>query len=277
MERYDWDRGFGRGRQAGRYGGGFDRQQQRPWGASFRGERDRFQSDRPRYGGYDRGIYGDDYPGYGGYPGGRLRDPEPGYGGFGPPPGSPGSSRDQGRFGGGERGYSSGFRDDWNGPRGQSRGGGWGGERGRDRYDSPGPAEPFMPEAAYLRHPEYDRPQRQMSERWPSEASGSQGGYELMDDEDIRLAVCQNLFQDNWVDAERINVDVDDGIVTLTGDVDDFLEARYAWDDAWETSGVRGVVNHIHVRVDDVGDGSAMEKPSASGTASKGKAKTKEG
>jgi hypothetical protein len=275
MERYDWDRGFGRGHPAGRYGGGYDREPQGPWSGAFRKQRDRLQSDRPRHGGYDRGIYGDDYPGYGGYPGGRLRDREPGYGGFGPPTGREGSFRDEERYGGGGRGYSPDFHEHWDGPRSQSRGGGWGGGRGRGGYDSP--AEPFMPEAAYLRHPEYDRPPRSMTERWPSEGSGSQGGYELVDDEDIRQAVCQNLFQDSWVDAERINVDVDDGVVTLTGDVDDFLEARYAWDDAWETSGVRGVVNQIHVRVDEAAESKATDRSGNSGTAAKGKAKAQEG
>jgi hypothetical protein len=28
------------------------------------------------------------------------------------------------------------------------------------------------------------------------------------------------------------------------------MEARYAWDDAWETEGVRGVVNSLTVRTD---------------------------
>jgi hypothetical protein len=276
MERYDWDRGFGRGHSAGRYGGGFEREPQGPWSGAFRKQRDRLQSDRPRHGGYDRGIYGGDYPGYGGYSGGRLRDREPGYGGFGLH-GSEDSFRDQGRYGGGGRGHSSDFRGEWDAPRMRPRGGDWGGGRGRGGYDSFGPSEPFMPEAAYLRHPEYDRPPRHMAERWPGEASGSQGGYELVDDEDIRQAVCQNLFQDRWVDAERINVDVDDGVVTLTGDVDDFLEARYAWDDAWETSGVRGVVNHIHVRVDEVTDSKGKDQAAASASTTKGKAKSQEG
>jgi osmotically-inducible protein OsmY len=39
-------------------------------------------------------------------------------------------------------------------------------------------------------------------------------------------------------------------VVTLTGEVDDFLKARYAWDDAWEAEGVRGVVNNLTVRAD---------------------------
>jgi hypothetical protein len=43
---------------------------------------------------------------------------------------------------------------------------------------------------------------------------------------------------------------VEEGVVTLTGEVADFMEARYAWDDAWESPGVRGVVNNITVRTD---------------------------
>jgi hypothetical protein len=43
---------------------------------------------------------------------------------------------------------------------------------------------------------------------------------------------------------------VNDNVVTLKGEVDDYLEARYAWDDAWEARGVRGVVNQLTVRLD---------------------------
>lgn len=71
-----------------------------------------------------------------------------------------------------------------------------------------------------------------------------------MDDGEIREAVLENLFQDSWIDPDRIDVDVQDGVVTLTGEVRDFMEARYAWDDAWETAGVRGVINNLTVRAD---------------------------
>ena len=46
-------------------------------------------------------------------------------------------------------------------------------------------------------------------------------------------------------------VAVDDQVVTLTGEVGDYLEDRYAWDDAWDTTGVRGVINNLTVRLDD--------------------------
>lgn len=71
-----------------------------------------------------------------------------------------------------------------------------------------------------------------------------------MSDDEIRETVLENLFQDTWVDPENIDVEVNQGVVTLTGDVRDFMEARYAWDDAWESAGVRGVINNLTVRTD---------------------------
>lgn len=70
-------------------------------------------------------------------------------------------------------------------------------------------------------------------------------------DEDVREAVRENLFQDTWVDPRGIRVEVSDGVVTLEGEVRDFMEARYAWDDAWESDGVRGVINNLTVRSDE--------------------------
>lgn len=83
-----------------------------------------------------------------------------------------------------------------------------------------------------------------------------------MDDGEVREAVLENLFQDSWIDPERIDVDVNDGVVTLAGEVRDFMEARYAWDDAWETAGVRGVINNLTVRADLPSEG--MEMPQTS-------------
>ncbi|HEY7768732.1 BON domain-containing protein [Longimicrobium sp.] len=166
---------------------------------------------------YDRGIYGDAYPGFGGVPGGgRPRGYDAG-GGYAP--GRPPMQR------------------------------GWGGYA-EDYGDEGGYARvPFLPDRAYQRHPELNqRPER-----------GPRYGYEVddtdleMDDGEILAAVRQRLYEDVWVDVDRLGVEVEDGIVTLTGEVDDFLEARYAWDDAWETMGVRGVINHIRVRLDEAG------------------------
>jgi osmotically-inducible protein OsmY len=69
-------------------------------------------------------------------------------------------------------------------------------------------------------------------------------------DATLRQAVRESLHRDRFVDADALDVEVSDGVVTLRGEVDDFLTARYAWDDAWETEGVHGVVNLITVRTD---------------------------
>jgi len=84
-----------------------------------------------------------------------------------------------------------------------------------------------------------------------------------MSDSEIREAVLENLFQDSWVDPERIDVEVENGVVTLTGEVRDFMEARYVWDDAWESPGVRGVINNLTVRTDIPRD--EMELPQTAG------------
>jgi hypothetical protein len=125
----------------------------------------------------------------------------------------------------------------------------WGGTRGR--YDRPmrGYDEPFLPEAAYRRHPELDRPPRRSGGAWPT-SGRARGGRETTMDRDVRQAVRESLYQDAWLQADSIRVEVENGIVTLRGDVDDHMEARYAWDDAWETPGVRGVVNQLTVRTD---------------------------
>jgi hypothetical protein len=131
---------------------------------------------------------------------------------------------------------------------------GWGGYGGDFQGGYPGDfrdggyaRQPFIPEQAYQRHPELSRQPGPRGERWGYELDDS--GWE-MDDDEILDAVRRRLYEDVWVDIDRIDVEVEDGVVTLRGEVDDFMEARYAWDDAWETQGVRGVLNHLTVRVD---------------------------
>ena len=100
-------------------------------------------------------------------------------------------------------------------------------------------------------------------DRWPAhDAAGTAG---RMSDRDVLESVRENLFQDSFVDPERIQVQVERGIVTLRGDVDDFLEARYAWDDAWESPGVRGVINHLTVRTDRASEEMNMPQTSHDG------------
>jgi hypothetical protein len=105
--------------------------------------------------------------------------------------------------------------------------------------------EPFLPDEAYRRHPELDE---RSVHRGPW-ASGRPGFGRTIDESDaaIARAVRENLYRDRYVDADALRVQVEDGVVTLRGEVDDFLIARYAWDDTWETDGVRGVVNQITV------------------------------
>lgn len=102
------------------------------------------------------------------------------------------------------------------------------------------------------------------TDRWPSDGHDIEAEEELhFDDREVREAVLENLFQDSWIDPERIDVHVDGGVVTLTGEVRDFMEARYAWDDAWESPGVRGVINNLTVRADLPQEG--MELPQTTG------------
>lgn len=246
MNRYDWgwDRSYEwrfRPRAPRRYDLGYRRfadwhagpEGSWDWGPAP-GERWSFGPARPERFGYDRGIYGGPYPAFGGYPGGYDRGM---YYGRRPPRG----------FGGARvRGYgreyhpAAGHR-----PVPPPPPPAW---ARRERYDAGVVSEPFLPEEVYEQHPELDRPQRHLPDRWPSAAASGIG--EEHDDEEIRRAVRENLFNDTWVHADRIQVEVSAQVVTLKGEVDDYLEARYAWDDAWEAAGVRGVINQLTVRTD---------------------------
>lgn len=165
---------------------------------------------------------------------------------------------DRGHFGRGDLGGDryAGGRPEYGGytgpPRGmgigpdrQSGPGQWRGQSGG--YDQGFAREPFLPEEVYQRHPEYmARPHH-----WDDQEIGwlRVQGREP-DDGDVYQSVRAHLLDDRFLNANRIQVMVEDGVVTMEGEVDDFLQARYAWDDAWETPGVRGVVNHLTVRTD---------------------------
>lgn len=66
-------------------------------------------------------------------------------------------------------------------------------------------------------------------------------------DEEIRRDVEDALFYDTWVDADRIQVEVSDGVVVLRGTLPDHREVRYAIDDAWDVDGVQGVRSELRV------------------------------
>lgn len=66
-------------------------------------------------------------------------------------------------------------------------------------------------------------------------------------DDRLRGEVYRSLLRDGYLDAGVIDVNVDGGVVTLRGEVQDYMQARYAWDDAWDAPGVRGVVSRLTV------------------------------
>lgn len=68
------------------------------------------------------------------------------------------------------------------------------------------------------------------------------------DDDELTTRVNAALRRDGFLDSEAIQVSVDEGVITLRGEVSDYMQARYAWDDAWEVPGVRGVVSKLTVR-----------------------------
>jgi hypothetical protein len=156
---------------------------------------------------------------------------------------------DRGVYGDAYEAYAPGYGGGMN-PRGVPGGRGWAGYDRQYEEDSRGgyARGPFVPEQAYRRHPELEQAPAPRGDRWGYEMDDA--GYDL-DDEQILDAVRRRLYEDVWLDVERIDVEVEDGVVTLRGEVDDFLEVRYAWDDAWETEGVRGVVTQLTVRADE--------------------------
>lgn len=285
MARYDGGIGGSRGGWRGWQGGPYDRgfpgpggmreewpQSGRPDQGGYRGDWHREQGGgNPRggrtFGSGNRtpggGAYGGGAPG-GGWDrqGGAYRYEGSSFGG-GARSHGPGGFGGGNRSGGGARGGTpGGWRDRADADRGQYggayeeyggypggpvRGEYWGGRTQERGYDAGFVREPFMPEEAYRRHPEYQEDAHHRE--W--EAHQHDFGDDGMSDDDVRDSVYRRMRADAWLDPARIDVQVEDGVVTLTGEVDDFLKARYAWDDAWEADGVRGVVNNLTVRADE--------------------------
>jgi osmotically-inducible protein OsmY len=74
----------------------------------------------------------------------------------------------------------------------------------------------------------------------------------MKDDDELRRDVLAELEYDPSIDARKIGVAVEDGIVTLTGEVFSFAEKWNAERAAERVEGVRGNVNKIEVKI--VGD-----------------------
>jgi hypothetical protein len=134
-----------------------------------------------------------------------------------------GGSRRQ--FGGDRSGYDSGY-----GSRAQRWSGGAVNPQGGGDWDNPGSGTLYGP-SRYGLGPYF---QRLLNRRRP--------------DDELKEEVEEALFYDSWVDAEAITVDVEDGVVTLRGELPNYEEIRYAIDDAWDVDGVRGVRAELQVR-----------------------------
>lgn len=244
MDRYDWEWGL---RTRGAAGSRYDRD-----GGYGRWPGQGYGGGRPGgYGGYAR------YDGW--------------YGGWHPEEGR-GYRYSYGRPGGGWRGRF-GRQEPWEpGPPG-GYGRQWGAAYGHryDRYDRneryrpgtdpyarPGAFDPFGPDP-YADLPDaprgyYDGYDPRMEDEeidaavaHDMEITSLPWDDEEPDDGEVRTRVARSLREDGFIDADAIQVEVKDRVVTLRGEVKDYMEARYAWDDAWDAPGVRGVISKLKV------------------------------
>ncbi len=104
--------------------------------------------------------------------------------------------------------------------------------------------------------PDYSRGQRSYEERgvssnepWTQQGEHSgrgPKGYQRSS-ERIREDVCERLTQHGQIDASEIDVQVQEGEVTLAGTVDTRQAKRLAEDTAFSVSGVRDVHNQLRV------------------------------
>jgi hypothetical protein len=89
----------------------------------------------------------------------------------------------------------------------------------------------------------------QAQQPYPSHRGKAPKNYQRSD-ERIREDVCELLTRDDRVDPTELEINVNAGVVTLSGSVDDRLSKRRAEDLAESCAGVRDVRNEIRVRLD---------------------------
>jgi len=110
------------------------------------------------------------------------------------------------------------------------------------------PEAPDLPAAAVAQRDEEDE-----GEERGEEATPLGGPYEGRlhragrGDDQIRRAVEAALFYDTWVDADRIRVEVEDGVVTLRGSLNDAAEIRRAESDVRAVPGTREVRSELRI------------------------------
>ena len=247
MDRYDWEWGRGySGRRGSPYGRDYGWSGGR-WSPEQRGPRSSFE--RYARGGYDR--YG--VRGTGGYGGGYR---------FSYPGARSGSRGPYGRQEPWEAGPPGGYGAQW----GRAYGG-----PDAMRWRGPSTASSRYHAGAYdfdafapARATPYER--EDLSAYYDDQVDADFGEYwdeEELDDDGVRDSVWHSLREDGFIDADSIQIEVKDRVVTLRGEVNDYMEARYAWDDAWDAQGVRGVISKLTVK----GGGRLEAPPGATHTA----------
>lgn len=217
----DQDRGFARDDQQGEYG-------QRGMGGSDRSFDDDFRDTS-----YDQDRRGQ---GYGDERYGNARSGQSGYGqtGIGAQRGMgrgyrQGQGDSSSRYGQGSYGQSS--REDYSG---------WGADRGRD--SGRGVIDKVGDEVSSWFGDDDARRRREMDHR----GKGPKG-YTRSDDR-IKEDVSDHLSDDPMVDASGIEVAVDKGEVTLTGEVESRQSKRHAEDCVDRVAGVKHVQNNLRVK-----------------------------
>ncbi len=70
-------------------------------------------------------------------------------------------------------------------------------------------------------------------------------------DAEIRDDLRNRLIADTRIglidDADRITIDVRNGVATLNGSVESEMAKRAAWDDSWDVPGVFDVYNNLRI------------------------------
>jgi hypothetical protein len=251
MDRYD--RGWGRGYSAGG-GASYDRGLRYDAGWWGGGRRGWWDGPPPRPQRFAWG-YGRDFGPGGGDPRSPYHSgPGRGYGAgwerYGPPGGYGAEwGAAYGNYPARGRPRQSMGYDDFAGPRGGPGEGAWFERYGPSRgYDSPGfPTRYFDDDLDFDDHFDDDFDDDLDGGFGPAGQSFGQRWSGEPNDDDVRRSVSRSLHEDGFIEAAAIQVEVKERVVTLRGQVKDYMEARYAWDDAWEAPGVRGVISKLTV------------------------------
>src|SRR5829696_2755302 len=123
------------------------------------------------------------------------------------------------------------------GGRGQRYGGQWGSQRGQWQNESGQGGQGGQ--------------WQNQGGQWGSESGGGYAGRGpkgyRRSDERIREEISDQFMENDQLDASEIEVQVSDGVVTLTGTVEGRQAKRLAEDMAKRASGVRDVMNHLKV------------------------------